>query len=155
MYYFLDIRNSSNPNNWHLLFREFKDWVDEEMLNCNGEKTQSYSTKNHAINVLNTFLECLGEYGKIDQDSVKRVKPWPKSMIKNKDHTSVISERDFSRILVAIRAQSSFSDLERETISEFYRVLRETGMRINELWSMPFCSLHRGQIKGAVHESLE
>lgn len=153
-HFFLDIKGCSNPNDWYLLFRDFRDWVDEEMVNCNGKKTDSYSTKNHAINSLNTFLECLGEYRKIDQDSVKRIKPWPKSLIRTKDHRSVISHEDFEKILVGMNNLTSMDENQKIGIIEFFRVLRATGMRINELWSIPFCSLHRGKIKGPVHDSL-
>jgi len=66
--FFLDVKKSNNPNNWSLFFEDYKTWLEEEAIGTKRSKKQiAYSTKNHCIKTLNTFLDFLVRQNLLDK----------------------------------------------------------------------------------------
>jgi hypothetical protein len=58
--YFLNIAKNNNINAWHVDYAKFRIWLeDDAKLVRNSNINISYSSKNHAIKALNTFMKNL------------------------------------------------------------------------------------------------
>jgi hypothetical protein len=53
--FFLQNKQCNNLNNWHIYYDEFRDWL-ETARTVKGDRPLAYSTKNHVISALNTFM---------------------------------------------------------------------------------------------------
>ena len=145
--FFLEKKKASNVNDWQFLMQEYRDWLEDEALTMKSRKKLSYSTKNHAIGALNTFISFLKTYGLINPECVKVCETFPKSKLNEKEYDDVVEEPEFRKVygdLIKIDAATA----------DFYYVLYHTGMRFNELFSLPITGLYPGIVSGPVHDEL-
>lgn len=139
--YFLQERHSANVNDWHLQFREFRDWLgSDRALETRGRKTPlAISTQNNIIKALNTFLECLRAYNKIDPASAQKCEAYPEHKLNHRGVDAVIQPAERDRIHAALRTINP-------GVADFWMVLWHTGMRFSELFGLPMNALVRGEI---------
>ena len=147
--YFLDIKKANNVNMWHILFNDFKDWLEEEAMTIRPPiKNISYSTANHIIRTLNTFLTYLTKYNLMNPEANLTCEAFPKNKLNSKGYEDVIDEGEFNLVWNKLRDINEHS-------ADFYYVLYHTGMRFNELFSLPITSLFKGELEGPVHEEMK
>lgn len=147
LYYFLEIKKSPNANVWYLYFNEFLDWLRVEAKTVRSDRTLALSSQNHVIMTLNTFLDFLARYNLID----------PTSKVKCPVHEAhKLGSRGFKDVLYEDEIDLIYPKLKEldPLVADFWWVLLHTGMRFNELYSLPISALFRGHTKGALHEEL-
>lgn len=132
--YFLQEKSCGNVAQWSLYYEEFKAWL-RSYKSIRTEKEISYSTKNNIIKALNNFTTFLVRHNKINPQDVVTCKAFQKHLVKGRDFEDVVTDVEFEAI------QSIFKD---EEVSRFYYILRHTGMRFNELYSLEKSALYAG-----------
>lgn len=147
--FFLNVKQASNVNDWHLLFREFLDWLRD---GAPGTKRKSgklaVATSNNIIRCLNTFLTYLKDYNLIDPDNVVKCKAYPEHMLSRRGLKDVITEEEMNMVRKRLLAIN-------EPASDFFYTLWHTGMRFSELFGLPITSLIKGQVPHrALHDEL-
>jgi integrase len=146
--WFLNIKKQNNINGWHFLFNEYRLWLSTEAKILAGSKP-SYSTCNKAIHALNSFVSFLAQSGLIDPDVAARKCPaYPEAMLNQKSFDSVINENEFLTIYTRLKDKDPPS-------ADFWWVLYHSGLRFNELLSLPMSFLYRGETDGALHSELK
>lgn len=148
--FFLNYKKENNPNNWSLYFEDFKDWLEEEALTLKKpQRVISYSTKNHCIKTLNTFLDFLLKRGKADPTSVYKLSGFAKSKLGSRDADALIAPEEFQLIYTRLCNIN-------ELVAVFYQTAYFTGMRFNEIFGLSMNDLYPGKILDEVlHKALE
>lgn len=136
--YFLGELELSDVNVWHKSFQSYTDWLEGVTAPKTG-KGLTYSTKNACIRTLNGFIKFLLAYNLIDP-SVGRItcKAFKQSLVRQnaRSYKDVIAKNEY--------------ELLKETLGvskDFFIVLYNTGMRFNELYSLPITAIHKGDEK--------
>jgi integrase len=144
--FFLGERKAANVNDWHLQFQQFRDWLLlPDALQKRGRRDPlAVSTQNNIIKALNTFLKCLRAYHLIDPASVLECPAYPEHMLATRDASAVILEPERDKIMAQLAKTYP-------PAADFFFVLWHTGMRFNELFSLPITALFKGEIR---HEKL-
>lgn len=141
--FYLTARQSANVNDWYLHFQAFRDWLAGP--HEGRAEPLAFSTQNNIIKALNTFLKCLKAYNLIDPASVLECPAYPEHMLATRDASAVILEPERDLILAQLRAKYP-------PAADFFLVAWHTGMRFNELFSLPITALFKGEIR---HEKLK
>lgn len=133
--YFLSERELSDVNSWHKHFKEYTDWLEQVTAPKTGKKL-TYSTMNACIRTLNGFIKFLVQYNKIGalEGSIK-CHGFKQSLVRQNVRTykDVITESEFENLKKSLGLSK-----------EFFIVLYNTGMRFNELYSLPVSAIHKG-----------
>ena len=148
--FYLEIKKSSNVNDWYLLHQEFKDWLSSgaESVKRKRKAGIAVATRNNVIKTVNTFMEFLSSYNLVDPDNMKKMKAFDSHLTNHRDVSDVITDEEHARLVVKLDALNP-------EVSHFYQVLYGTGMRFSELFSLSFKSLHGGQVSDtAFHDEL-
>ncbi|MCB9060506.1 MAG: hypothetical protein H6622_03170 [Halobacteriovoraceae bacterium] len=137
--YFLNVAKSNNINNWHLNYRKFKVWLeDDARLIRNPNKKISYSSMNHAVKSLNTFMRHLKNEGIVNQLHI--CEAFDESKLNEKSIDDVIEENDswivYKKLL----------ELGYQNEAEFFLMLYWTGMRFNEGLGISLADIYKGEI---------
>ena len=141
LYYFLDIKNSNNPNNWYLFYEQFKDWLEHEAETIHRPKRKiSYSTKNHCIKCLNTFSTFLLRNGHVDPANVFKLKSFSSYKIGSRDSGDLVSVDEYGQVYDYLAKVD-------ETVATFFQTAYFTGMRFNEILGLSLSSLYKGQFE--------
>lgn len=148
-HFFLDIKNANNPNLWPMYFQDFKDWLEDKALTITTpRKVISYSSKNHCIKTLNTFLTFLISKGQADPSSIYKMKGFEKSKLNSRDADALITKDEFNTIYGRLLSINELSAI-------FYQTCYFTGMRFNEVMGLSMDNLYPGMIQDDVlHRSL-
>lgn len=137
--YFLEIEKNNNINLWHLHYRKFRIWLeDEAKLVRDNEKLISYSSKNHAVKSLNTFMRHLKCEGIVTDLHI--CEAFDESKLNEKSIDDVISEND-SWIIYR-----KLLDLGYKLEAEYFLMLYWTGMRFNESLGISLADIYKGEI---------
>lgn len=148
--FFLEIKNSNNPNNWSLFFEDFRIWLVEKALTIRTpQRNISYSTKNHCVKTLNTFLDYLKRNNKVDPSNIYKMTGFGKEKLNNRSADHLISNEEFKAIY------SHLKELDSE-VATFFQTAYWTGMRFNEIYGLSLDDLFVGKIEDNVlGEALE
>lgn len=142
--FFLDIKKSNNPNNWSFHFEDFKKWLEEEAIGAKKtKKLIAYSTKNHCIKTLNTFLSYLVRKNLVEKSNVYKMTAFPASKVNSRDANSVMSEEEF-KIVHALLKESS------PLVATFFECAYWTGMRFNEIYGLSLDDIFIGEMDDSV-----
>lgn len=145
--FFLTEKHLGNVNDWLHHFREFRDWLNN-VKSVRSGKLLSAAYKNTIISVLNSFMIFLNEYNLIDSERVSKCGNIEKHKIKYRDHTDYITLDEFRVIYTHLKRSN-------ELVSDFWLILYYTGMRFNELMSLPISQLHKGELTGPLQIELQ
>jgi integrase len=139
--FFLTERHAGNVNDWYLLFREYREWLrSTEALERRGRSSPlATATQNNVIRTLNTFLECLKAYNKIDPASVQKCPAYGEHLLKHRDLTAVILPHEQEKIIKALAEDYA-------PAADFFAVMCHTGLRYSELAGLPITSLFKGEL---------
>lgn len=146
--FFLDELNANNVNLWHLYFSQFKDWLKKQKTLSGKKSTLAMSSQNNIILSLNAFLSYLAEYNLISKESQVKCTAYPDHMLNFRDYNDVIDDKELARVRKKIESTN-------KDAADFFYVLWNTGMRFNELFSLPITSLFSGKLDGAIDEELK
>ncbi|MDC1173889.1 hypothetical protein OAT67_00720 [Bacteriovoracaceae bacterium] len=137
--YFLNIAQNNNINNWHLSYRKFKIWLeDDAKLIRNPKKNISYSSKNHAVKSLNTFMRHLKAEGIVNELHI--CVAFDESKLNEKSIDDVISEDESWIVYKKLR------ELKYDNEAEYFLMLYWTGMRFNEGLGISLADIYKGEI---------
>jgi hypothetical protein len=134
--FFLNGNNYSNINDWYIHFEPFKEWL-ETIDAAKGSQKLSYSTKNQCIKALNAFLKVMKRKNKIER--LDQCPQFPRHLEKQKDAESVISAPEKELIYASLHDQSKLA-------AYFFKVLCNTGLRINEGLGLSLDDLFKGDV---------
>jgi integrase len=137
--YFLNIAQNNNINNWHLSYRKFRIWLeDEASLVRDPNKRISYSSKNHAVKSLNTFMRHLKNEGIINQLHI--CEAFDESKLNEKSIDDVVTEEESWIVYKKLR------ELNYHNEAEYFLMLYWTGMRFNEGLGISLGDIYKGEI---------
>lgn len=144
MYYFVSKRKILNISDWRYEFLDFKRYLEHECFSIRKDKLLSYSSKNHVINEVNCFLRFLAQMGKAEV--MPKIPLFPEHKLDNiRGVESLVSEVEFHTIFNFLKDRNQAS-------ADFYKLLRHTGMRLNELRGVTLNDVKKGD---PPHESLK
>lgn len=142
--FFLDVKKSNNPNNWSLFFEDYRDWLEAEAYTVTTpKKIIAYSTKNHCIKTLNTFLEYLIRRNMLDKSNVYKMSGFSASKINMRDAGSLISEEEFQSIYGILQESNPL-------VAIFFQTAFYTGMRFNEIYGLSIDDIFKGKMEDSV-----
>ena len=137
--YFLNIAKNNNINNWHLNYGKFKIWLeDDAKLLRDPSRIISYSSKNHAIKSLNTFMRHLKSEGIVNQLHV--CEAFDESKLNEKTIDDVITEDESWTVY------KQLLNLGYKNEAEYFLMLYWTGMRFNEGLGVSLADIYKGEI---------
>lgn len=137
--FFLTIKSSNNLNDWELHFEDLRDWLekDAELVKQKGKNTRlAYATKNACIKSLNRFLTTMVRLQKM-KGPAPRCTMFAKHQLNRKGIEAYISNAEFNNVY----AQLLTIDKE---VAEFYLVLTNTGLRLNECLGLAASHIFKG-----------
>lgn len=124
--FFLNHKQSNNLNNWYLYFEEFRDWLEQAQPSQQTKTGQlSYSSKNHAISTLNTFLDVMHRKGKMEM--APKCQKFASHLIGRRTVDDVLSDEEIDVIHARLRELDPT-----ELAADFFLVLVNTGLRLGE-----------------------
>lgn len=137
--YFLGQKKENNLNLWYQSFFSFKYWLEKDARTTRGNRPLSPSTINHCIRTLNSFIKHSSMVGKVDLS---------KASIKcagiEQDRIDACA-RKYEDVIKASEFQSIYEKL--SVSKEIFLCLLNTGMRFNEIYSLPLNALYKGDEK--------
>ncbi len=150
--YFLDVAKEYNINRWHLHFKNFRRWLVssayKSSVSVNKRKEKdiiSYSTKNHCIRTLNTFLSCMREENKLLPECEIRCKSFTKDKVDQNARgvDDIVLPIEYARIRKRIKTlitATEFPDKQNayQAVYDFFTILYNSGLRFNELFSLSY-----------------
>lgn len=134
--FFLQEKKCGNVAQWNLYHEEFKGWL-RNCISLRTGKVISYSTKNHAIKALNNFTTFLRKHNKLTASDAVKCESFAKHLVKDRSYEDIVSSEEFIKLYDSL-------ELLQGDVSDFYYILRFTGMRFNELFSLEKDSLYSG-----------
>lgn len=142
--FFLLEKHSNNPNNWNLYFEDFRNWLEDEALTIQEPKRPiSYSSKNHCIKALNTFLSYLLKKNKIDPSNVYKLRGFGTHLLNSRDANDLISPEEFKAVYNKLKSLD-------EQVAILFQTAYYTGMRFGELYGLSMNNLYAGEINDIV-----
>jgi len=144
MPFFLEVKKSNNPNNWSMHFEDFRDWLEDQALTVTKPKRPiAYSTKNHCIKTLNTFLDFLKVRNLLDKANVYKMTGFPASKITMRSAEALISKDEFNVIY------GNLLDTD-PLVATFFLTAYYTGMRFNEIYGLSMDDIFSGELDDSV-----
>lgn len=144
--FFLGVKNANNANAWYLHFAEYKAWLKQQIQE-NADKTLAFNTQNHCFNALNSFLDFLAAINEISPDSNRKCELYAAHLLGKRTVENVYSFSELKDVEANLRKKD-------KSVADFFHVLSETGMRFNELFSLPMNALFIGQTQHAIRDEL-
>jgi integrase len=142
--YFLEVKKSNNPNNWSLHFEDFKTWLEESAMTVREPRRLiSYSTKNHCIRTLNTFLEFMAKTHRVERPNIYKVTGYAGGKINSRNADALIPLEEF-KIVHGILKETN------RTVATFFQTAYFTAMRFNEIYGLSLDDLFIGEIEDGV-----
>lgn len=138
--YFLDLKKSNNPNNWSLHFEDFKKWLEEDAYTIKKKKALiSYSTKNHCIKTLNTFLDYLKRQNLVDPVNIYKMTSFASHLVGSRNSDHLISKEEFQIVHGLLKDSNSMAAI-------FFQTAYWTAMRFNEIYGLSIDDLFIGEL---------
>lgn len=146
--WFLGEKKQNNVNGWHFLFQDFISHLREDCKTSRGGHKIAVATGNRIIHTLNSFLRFLATHHLIDMDSNRKCPAFPEHLENQKSIEDVIPPDEFAVIYKKLAFLNQDS-------ADFFGLLYNTGLRVNEGLSLPISALFKGEIAGSMHEELK
>lgn len=139
--FFLGDKQCNNLNNWSALYDEFREWLDVRRTS-RGDKSLSYSTKNHVISALNSFMVVMKKKGQVAE--IDKCQKFPGHLLKVRSGEDVLSKYEAEDIY------SRLLDISHDS-ADFFWVLLHSGMRLSEGLGISIDDVYEGEV---THEVL-
>ncbi len=142
--FFLEVKKSNNPNNWSLHFEDFKKWLEESAYTVKKKQQLiSYSTKNHCIKTLNTFLDYLKKRNMVDPSNVYKVTSFPSHLVGSRNAEHLIAPEEFQIVHGILKDSNPMAAI-------FFQTAYWTAMRFNEIYGLSIDDLFIGELDDQV-----
>lgn len=142
--FFLEIKKSNNVNNWPLHFEEYRKWLEDDARTIKrGQKKLEYSSKNHCIKTLNTFLEFLKKNNLVDPASIYKMSGFSSSLSGSRDATSLISKAEFAIVYQLLKESDPL-------VATLFETAYWTGLRFNEMCGLSIDDIFMGKLEDVV-----
>lgn len=124
----------NNPNLWHTEFEKFRRYLEKDATLMRSKKKLSYSSMGHIVKALNSYLKYLGLHQKMDAvTSNLKCRGFKRSKSNRRGKADLIQPEEYEVLKHAL-----------STSAQFFIVLMNSGMRIHELYSLPFSNVFKG-----------
>lgn len=145
--FFLEIRENNNITSWHLDYPHFITWLEEEAtLIRDKDKKISYSSKNHSIKALNTFMRQLFEHNIVDRLHICEC--FDESLLNERTVDDVIQQHEADAVF------NMLIEMGHPNEAEYFLMLYWTGMRFNEGLGISLADIYKGHIPKAGFKNL-
>lgn len=134
--FFLNEKDANNVLNWYMFFDEFKTHL-KTVKKIKGRDTLAFNTKNHCIIALNTFLEFVFNKEKF-REALPKCKLFPDHLMNRRTVDDIYMDDEIESVKAHLKANSP-------TDYDFFVLLLETGMRINEARGLSLDNLLKGE----------
>lgn len=135
--FFLNEKHTPLIPDWPNLYNDFHAWLlATKKAKKSKEDLLSYSTRNHIISALNTFLDVMYLNRRV-LEPVQKCRKFPAHLLTKKDLSSVHSEEEIEAIFEALLEISPAS-------ADFFYILANTGLRTSEALGISTADLFKG-----------
>jgi integrase len=134
MPFFLGVKQSNNLESWHLFYEEFYEHLKTATAS-KGKREIKYNTKNHAIVALNTFMGCMFRKGKVS--ALHKCRLFPDHLMNRRGLKDIYSDEEYLEVGKRLKEIN-------EDHYEFFELLKNTGMRVNEARGIALDDFFRG-----------
>jgi len=131
--FFLGAKQCNNLNNWSLFYHEFQEWLCNVKPSYGNKQSISYSTRNHVISCLNSFMEIMKVKRKVER--LDKCRKFPTHLLNVRDIEDVYTDGEIEEILIHLDAE----------LSDLFRVLLKTGLRISECLGLSLDDFYVGE----------
>lgn len=145
--FFLEVCENNNITSWYLEYGRFITWLESEAkLVRDKNKLISYSSKNHSIKALNTFMRHLYQDRIIERLHVCEC--FDESLLNERTVDDVIQPHEAEIVFKTLMGMGHVTE------AEFFWMLYWTGMRFNEGLGISLNDIYKGNIPKASFENL-
>lgn len=140
--FFLGEKQCNNLNNWSAFYEEFIEWL----LNCKtskGDRPIAYSTRNHVISSLNSFMVVMKRKGQVA--AIEKCQKFPTHLLKTRTAEDVLSGHEAEAV------HEKLTEISKDS-ADFFWVLLHSGMRLSEGRGLSFDDIYEGEV---THEVLK
>lgn len=139
LYYFLQLKKLNNIELWYSSFEDFKDWLDKDARTLKSNRRMAYSSKNHAIRALNTFMQHLYRKGVVSTE--RKCPKFGEHLLNQRTIDDIVHPDEMERIVKRLKTNGY------KTEALYYRFLYFSGMRFNEGLAISLGDLYQGEIE--------
>jgi integrase len=137
--FFLTTKQCNNLNNWSLHFDEFRDWL---LAVKTSRQTKggglAYSSRNHVIRALNTFLAVMARKGHMEP--APKCRCFDSSLMNKRSIDHVLSDEEVHFVYKRL------SELDPSLVAaDFFRVSVGTGVRLSEGLAFSVADVFEGE----------
>lgn len=123
-----------DTNEWYKYFEDFREYLLSTATVMGKDKRLEFSTMNNCIRTLNKFLTVMQRNHVLTSSMPLKCRPFDKSRLNIKGYKDLFLPKDYLYLKNKL-----------EDSKEFFIILYNTGMRFNELYSLPFSSVHTAE----------
>lgn len=134
--FFLSQKKLNKVDLWEDYFDEFREWLESGAKLIRADKLISYSSKNHAIKSLNTFLGHLFRKKLISR--LTKCESFGSHLINKRTIDDVVHPQEMEQIYQALKEKGHKKE------ATFFRYLFFSGMRFSEGLAISMADLYQG-----------
>jgi integrase len=136
--FFLGEKKLNNIDLWEDYFSEFRDWLEDKATLIRSDKPLAYSSKNHCVKALNTFLAHLYRQKIIARDV--KCEWFGDHLVKKRNIDDVLSEEQVDLIYEQLKEDQE------PLVATFFRYLFFSGMRFSEGLAISLQDIFQGEL---------
>ena len=137
--YFLMDQKLNNIELWSSKYDDFKEWLEKDAKTIKSNRKLAYSSKNHAIRALNTFMTHL--YDKKIISTLHKCSKFGEHLLNERTIDDIIEPEEMERICKRLKSNGHHTE------ALYYRYLYFTGMRFNEGLAISLGDLYQGELE--------
>lgn len=127
-----------------MFFDEFLTWLEEKAMTVREpRRIIAYSSKNHCVRVLNTFMTFLVKTNRVNPNNLRKIPGWGSDKLNGRNADSLISEEEFKTIYGILQETN-------RTVAVFFQTAFYTAMRFNEVYGISLDDLFIGELDDSV-----
>jgi len=147
LHYFLTVKSLNNIELWQEHYTDFTEWL-ETAKRVNDDRVIAYSSKNHAIKSLNTFMNHLYRNNIIS--AYKKCPTFPEHLLNSRTYDDVISDDELNKVVKELNALGHHKE------ALLYKFLFHTGMRFHESLAISVADIFQGNVESEFfHKKME
>jgi integrase len=137
-HFFLTKKKLNNVELWEDSFEEFKDWLEKDAKLVRGKGIISFSSKNHAIKSLNTFMKLLHSQKLVTR--LTRCDAFAEHLQNARTIDDVVHPKEVESVYKMLIEQGHKME------ASFFRYLYFSGMRFSEGIGISLADLFQGEL---------
>lgn len=133
--FFLGEKQCNNLNSWCVHYGDFTEWL-KTCKTSKGNRELSYSTKNHVVSALNSFMVSMKKRGQVED--IEKCPKFPTHMLNARTAEDVLSAEECTEVYAKLFEIS-------EDSAHFFLVLLHTGLRLSEGLGLSLDDVYEGE----------